>query len=306
MIAALPFYEMRMVEGGVRVILGDFATVVPTGPIPVDPWATLVCLGVLLGLELARARGIKMGLDVRDVVDGIVFIVLFGFLIAHVFTVVAYFPERLSRDGVMSLLRVWEGFSSTGGFLGGIAGMWLFYGVIRPRPGLVLRFADLFAYGFPLGWFFGRLGCAVVHDHIGQPTDFALGVAFPVGHYAAGVRHELGLYEMLLTVPMIALYAWLGRKDQPPGTFLGIFFIFYAPVRFGLDALRSVDLSSSDARYLGLTPAQYGMIAAFLFGVALVAYARRRPFAPWALDGQPDQAARAAAGEPSPEAAAGG
>ncbi|MCA9571924.1 MAG: prolipoprotein diacylglyceryl transferase, partial [Myxococcales bacterium] len=158
MIAALPFYELRMVDGGVRLVLGDWATTIPTFGIPLDPWATLVCLGILLGLEMSRARAIRMGIEVKDIVDGIVFVVLFGFFIAHVFTVVAYFPERLARDGIWSLLRVWEGFSSTGGFLGGLAAIPLFYGVIRPRPGLILRFGDLIAYGFPIGWFFGRMG----------------------------------------------------------------------------------------------------------------------------------------------------
>ena len=29
--------------------------------IPIDPWATLVCIGFIVGLEVGRARGIKLG-----------------------------------------------------------------------------------------------------------------------------------------------------------------------------------------------------------------------------------------------------
>jgi len=291
LLAALPYYELRMVDEGVRVIVGSTSFVLPTFGIPIDPWALLVCLGVLLGMEMSRARAMRMGIEPRDIVDGIVVTVLVGFFGAHVFTVLAYYPERLVEDGIMSLLRVWEGFSSTGGFIGAFVGLYVFYTWIRPRD--LGRFADLIAYGFPLGWVFGRMGCAVVHDHVGIPTNMPFGVWFPPGHWAATaeagvVRHELGLYEMVLTLPLLGLFLWLGRKDQPAGTFFGTFFVFYAPVRLGLDFLRNVDLAHQDARYFGLTPAQYGMVALFFFGVYLL-WRRDPDFEPWPLDGSPDQ-----------------
>lgn len=277
MIGAIPFFELEVTT--LRLPL--------FGDLPVDPWATLVCIGFVVGLEIARWRGLKLGLEARDVVDGAVFTVLTGFVVAHFYTVLFYFPERLSTDeplwglmdprgnGVWSLLRVWEGFASTGGFIGAVIGAWLFYKVIRPLP--ALRHADVIAFGFPFGWFFGRLGCGVVHDHIGALTTFPLAMAFPPDHYAAGVRHELGLYEAALMIPVMAAFAWLGRRDRPPGFFLGLFVVFYAPIRFALDFLRNTDLSAQDARYAGLTPAQYGMIVLFLAGLALLASLRRGP-----------------------------
>ena len=255
MIAAIPFWEMRMVQEGVRVIFGSLEFVIPFG-VTVDPWATLVCLGILLGLEVARARTLRMGLHPRDIVDGVVFTVLVGFFFAHVITVVGYYPGRLVgeapgiaasqrigwtetaaqimsepsllfTESIWAILRVWEGFSSTGGWIGGILGIIVFYRWIRPRE--LLRFADLIAFGLPLGWFFGRLGCSVVHDHIGKKTDFFLGMAFPHGYGdAAGVRHELGFYEVLFMIPVMVLFWHLSKRDQPPGTFLGLFFLTYA------------------------------------------------------------------------------
>lgn len=295
MIAALPFYELRMVDEGLRVILGSTIFTVPTFGIPVDPWATLVCLGILIGLEVSRARALKMGFEPRDIVDGVVFTVLCGFVGAHLVHVLAYYPERLQEEGIVALLKVWQGFSSTGGWFGGLTGLFVFYRFIRPLP--LDRMADLIAYGFPIGWFFGRMGCASVHDHIGALTSFPLAVHFPDPHYAAGVRHELGLYEMLAMIPVMGLFWWLGRKDRPPGTFMGLFFVIYGPLRFLLDTLRNTDLSFADTRYYGFTPAQYGVVLVFGFGVACLLWSRRRVaegFVPWPLDGQPDQAARAA------------
>jgi phosphatidylglycerol:prolipoprotein diacylglycerol transferase len=267
MLAAIPFFYLPVYP----------LSLPGMGSVPIDPWATLVCLGFVAGLEVARWRAIRLGLEVRDLVDGAVFTVLMGFFIAHVFTVLFYFPERLRESGIMSILRVWEGFSSTGGFIGAVLGSWLFYGVIRKRP--ILRHADVICFGFPVGWFFGRMGCGVVHDHVGSLTTFPLAMDFDHGFGGAagspfvhGIRHELGLYEMVYMIPVAALFLALGYKDRVPGYFLGLFGVLYAPLRFGLDFLRNADLEHQDARYLGLTPAQYGMIALFL--VAAVFFAR--------------------------------
>ncbi len=266
-LAAIPFFQLSVWNLEVPGL----------GTLPIDPWATLVCVGFVVGLELARWRAIKLGLDVRDIVDGAVFIVLSGFFWAHVVTVVFYFPERLKEDGIMAILRVWEGFASTGGFFGAVLGAWLFYGFLRKRP--ILRHADTICYGFPAGWFFGRLGCGVVHDHIGKLTTFPLAMDFDHGFgpwvegasYASGIRHELGLYEAAYMVLVTALFLWWGKKDRVPGFFLGAFGALYAPVRFVFEFLRNEDLGSHDARYLGLTPAQYGMVLMFLFSLAFLA-----------------------------------
>lgn len=297
MVAAIPYFMLPV-----------WTPVVPgIGAIPIDPWATLVCLGFVLGLEVARNRAIKLGLDVRDIIDGAVFIVLMGFLFGHIFTVLAYYPERLAKDGIMSLLRVWEGFSSFGGFLGATLGTFLFYGVIRKRP--FWRHGDVIAYGLPFGWFFGRLGCGVVHDHIGRTTSFPLAMDFDHGWAYSdklgwvnnldpypgveGIRHELGLYEAGLTAIFCVGFYVLGRTDRPPGFFTGMFAVAYAPIRFFMEFLRNNDLSHQDARYLGLTPAQYGCFLMFGAGIALLATRDWKGFAPWALDKAPDQERRA-------------
>lgn len=287
---AIPYFELPV-----------YPIPLPGGrTLPLDPWLTLVCSGFVIGLEMCRARAIKLGLDVRDVVDGAVFIVLMGFLFGHIITVVGYYPERLVEEGIWSLLKVWEGFSSIGGFLGATLGTVLFYGFIRPRP--FWRYGDIIAYGLPFGWFFGRLGCGVVHDHVGAKTTFPLAMDFDHGwsgtgdpaRWADGIRHELGLYEAGLMVFFCIAFYFLGKKDRPPGFFTACFAIAYAPIRFGFDFLRNTDLHSQDARWLGLTPAQYGVMAMFAGGVGLLATRDWKGFIPWAMDGLPNQAERAA------------
>ncbi|MEL6342593.1 MAG: prolipoprotein diacylglyceryl transferase family protein [Myxococcota bacterium] len=239
------------------------------GPLKLDSWAILVSLGFIFGLEVGRARAIRLNLEVKDIVDGALFIVGMGFVVAHFVHVLAYNPHQLQEQGIMALLRIWAGFSSYGGFLGAIIGTVLFFRVIRPRP--FWLHADTVVYGFPFGWFLGRMGCFSAHDHIGQRSDFFLAVDFP-----GGARHDLGLYEALWMIVVCFVFYLLRNRKFQPGFFTALFAMMYAPIRFLLDFLRNTDLQGADARYLGLTPAQYGSILMFLGGMGVIAYLQRK------------------------------
>lgn len=262
MIAAIPFFELRVMH------LDIFGY-----DLPIDPWGTLVIVSFVVGMEVARSRGIKQGLDVKDIVDGSLFIVLMGFVIGHFFTVIAYHPERLIDEPVMSLLRIWDGFSSMGGFIGAIVGSVLFFKVIRKRS--YFQHADAIAYGFPFGFFFGRLACGVVHDHIGRLTDSPFGMRFPAGHFAEGVRFEMGLAEAAYVACIALLFWFLGRVPRKPGFFLGLLPVVYSPVRIWLDSMRNTDLKYQDVRYWGFTPAQYGAVVLLFLGLGVL-YATQR------------------------------
>jgi prolipoprotein diacylglyceryltransferase len=65
--------------------------------------------------------------------------------------------------------------------------------------------------------------------------------------------HDLGLYELLYLALVIApLFAVWARRRRVTGFYIVAFAALYFPVRFGLDVLRV-----ADARYVGLTPAQW-------------------------------------------------
>jgi phosphatidylglycerol---prolipoprotein diacylglyceryl transferase len=239
------------------------------GPVVLDSWAVLVSLGFILGLEIARARGIARGLDVRDVVDGAVVTVGVGFLVGHLVHVLAYNPQRLETEGMAALYKVWTGFSSTGGFIGAVIGSAVFFKLVRKVD--YWAHADAIVFGFPVGWTLGRLGCFTAHDHIGRESDFWLAVAFPNGS-----RHDLGLYEALWSAAIALVFFALRKRDLRPGFFLALFALLYAPIRFLLDFLRNQDLDGADVRWAGLTPAQYGMVAMFLAAGVVLLRLRKR------------------------------
>ena len=247
----------------------------PWGPIGVHPFGLLVLAGVVVGAWIARRRAMTAGLAPDTVMNLAGWILIPAFVVAHVFDAVAYHPARV-LDEPLYLLRLWEGISSFGGFLGALVGglTW------SRRRGLDLpTFADPIAFSFPFGWLFGRLGCFVVHDHPGHVTMSPLGVAdYVVGQPPYQVRHDLGLYEVFWCLGAIALFAALSRRARPRGLYLALLPLVYAPVRFGLDFLRATDVELSDARYLGLTPGHYASLVLFALGLAA---ARRVAVQPW-------------------------
>ena len=107
-----------------------------------------------------------------------------------------------------------------------------------------------------------RLGCFSVHDHPGVLTSFPLAVAFP-----NGARHDLGLYDAIaLGVFSVILYA-LDRRGKMRHRLLPLLAALYGTSRFLLDFLRAQDLPYTDARYLGLTPAQFACIPLVIWGL---------------------------------------
>jgi phosphatidylglycerol:prolipoprotein diacylglycerol transferase len=265
MLALIPYYPPLILELGKQLGDGERPLLV------LDSWAVLVSIGFIVGLEISRARGIRLGLDVRDVVDGALFIVGMGFVGGHLMHVLAYNPHLLEEQGLIALLKIWAGFSSTGGFIGAIVGAVLFYTVIRPRP--FWKHADTVMFGFPFGWFLGRMGCFSAHDHVGASSEFFLAVNFPPPW---GPRHDLGLYEALCTLFICAAFIALRNRPNRPGLFTAIFGAMYAPIRFMLDFLRNTDLDGADTRYAGLTPAQYVMILMFVASVSMIIWILRR------------------------------
>jgi phosphatidylglycerol:prolipoprotein diacylglycerol transferase len=229
------------------------------GPITVHAFGILVACAVLLGTRIVVRKGAEYGLSEQAVGGFLGWVLVSGFVGAHLFDRFVYFPRETLSDP-LSVFRIWESLSSFGGFVGGTLGALLFFRR-HALPGSAWRYVDSFVYAFPFGWILGRLGCFVAYDHPGRPTASFLGQVYKDGV----VRHNLGLDEALYTVLIALVFHALGRRRRYPGFFVGLFMVLYAPFRFGADFLRIVDV-----RYGGLTPGQYGCIVLALAGVAIL------------------------------------
>ena len=232
------------------------------GPLSIQPFGLLICIGIVVGWFVAKWRARQVGLDVKVVRDLVRLCIVFGLFGAHLVHLLAYHPEELAASPWV-LFKVWAGMSSYGGMFSATIACAIYLRIQRVP---FLPYADVIVFAFMHIWFFGRLGCTTAHDHPGHLSQFWLAVKFP-----NGPRHDLGFYEFLLCFLWIPMIHWLGRKkqvdDPPRGTLLHAMLVAYSVPRFFLDFLRAYDLAYSDVRYFGLTPAQYACIACTLIGL---------------------------------------
>jgi len=283
-----PWHDGLQSSAGAGVMFGALVWVVLKAlgrdTLEIQVFGMLVASGVLIGAELCRRYSLKFGIDDDDLRKLTGWVVASGFIGAHVFDVLAYQHAEFAENPLL-IVELWKGISSYGGFIGGSVGFAGFVAYKRMRPGLM---ADVIMVGLLPGFTMGRVGCTVVHDHVGRATDFFLGFDYPVralqARFCAGglpckmtefpgakageiIRaHNLGFYELsyLLVVCAVVLPLAFRRARSKPlaGGFIAVLVgMVYAPVRFFLEFLR---FNSSDPRYLGMTFAQWASIVAFV------------------------------------------
>ena len=151
---------------------------VDIGPLTIHAFGVLVARGVFAGLLIGERRFAALGLD-REVGGRMAWwIIVAGFLGAHLFAVLFYFP-RLVLDDPLVLLRLWDHISSFGGIIGGGVGLWLFFRWKAPEiePAARVAYLDVAAFVFPISLMIGRIGCALAHDHPGAVTSFPIAIS---------------------------------------------------------------------------------------------------------------------------------
>jgi phosphatidylglycerol:prolipoprotein diacylglycerol transferase len=131
----------------------------------------------------------------------------------------------------------------------------------------VIKYVDSIIFGFVPAWILGRAGCTLVFDHPGKETDFVLGM---MHHADKVVRHNLGLYEMILAVVLTIVLYSLKNVRPFDGFHPAVMLLLYSPVRYYLDGLREVPRHGGDTRYLGMTPGQYFAVAMAALALYLI------------------------------------
>jgi len=169
----------------------------------------------------------------------------------------------LTRDP--STLFERGGFVWYGGFLGGTVAVMLNGWRLR----VPLRWTmQLAAPALAAAYALGRVGCFLVNDDYGRPTNLPWAVKFPQGlppstagnlHQLFGVPvppgidpstvlavHPTQLYETsLMLVAFFVLWAWR-RRAKPIGWLFGVYLVFAGIERFVIEIVRA-----KDDRFLG-------------------------------------------------------
>jgi phosphatidylglycerol:prolipoprotein diacylglycerol transferase len=162
------------------------------------------------------------------------------------------------------------GFTFYGGLIGGILAVlgWLAWKKYPLRQAV-----DACAVAVPVGYMLGRVGCFLVGDDYGYPTDVPWAVAFPEGSPPTDVPvHPTQIYEIVLTLPIFGFLMWLRKRNLSDGMVFFAFLVLAGIERFGIEFYRvnpEVAFGLTDAQFVSL-----GLIASGLIGMTWV---RRNP-----------------------------
>jgi phosphatidylglycerol:prolipoprotein diacylglycerol transferase len=151
---------------------------------------------------------------------------------------------------------------------------------------------DAATLGLALGYGIGRVGCFLVGDDYGRPTDLPWAVAFPVGlppTRAGLLRSEFGvavpasvpddtllkvhptqLYETLTALLIWGVGLWLLRRRPREGTVALVVLALLALERFGVEFLRA-----KDDRFFGPLTLAQAISLLVLLALGVIAWRRR-------------------------------
>ena len=144
--------------------------------------------------------------------------------------------EHLGEEPAIDLLLSRGGMSWFGGFAGGVlAGLVVMQRKRLPKVAILAAATPALAVGHAIG----RIGCFLVGDDYGRPTDLPWGIAFPDGLPPTTVRvHPTQIYEALALVPLaVLLFRWR-RQKRADAFVLGAYLLVAGAIRFAVEFLR--------------------------------------------------------------------
>jgi phosphatidylglycerol:prolipoprotein diacylglycerol transferase len=229
------------------------------GPVYVYVWGLTAAIGVLAAVLMAEKKVVSKNTLKNKFWNLAILLILAVFLGARIFYILETSNYYLAYP--LAILKLWEGgFSFFGGVVGGVLAGWLW---AKKNKIDFLILGWVFTPAWLFGLFFGRVGCFLIHDHLGKPADWPWSV-FVSGAY----RHEPALYEALwvLIVGIVMLFLddkYNGschpeRAQRIEGSLLFFRILFplslflYSLGRFLFDFFRA-----NDPRYYNLTIAQW-------------------------------------------------
>ena len=208
-----------------------YPTLFRIGEFDITSFGVLVAIGSLVGLwifrrELARSRLPPEGFDaaVAGLMGGLVGAKLLWTI------------EHLHDGPIASLLLSRGGMSWFGGFLGGVGtGLWM----LRRRAVPLMPALAAATPALAVGQAIGRIGCFLVGDDYGRPTNLPWGVAFPEGLPPTVVPvHPTQIYESVALIPIAWLLLRWRRQRVAAVVIVGRYCILAGGLRFVIEFVR--------------------------------------------------------------------
>jgi phosphatidylglycerol:prolipoprotein diacylglycerol transferase len=254
--------------------------IVHVGPLEITGYGIMMMVGFLMGGWLITVELRRRGLYEEYAADITVAAVVGGIVGAKLWYWVLSGGSLFSRGGL-----VWYG-----GFLGGSLAVML----NGWRLKVPLRWTlHLTAPALAAAYALGRIGCFIVNDDYGRPTDLPWGVKFPQGlppSTALNMQQQFGvpvapgtdpatvlavhptqLYEAILMLGAFALLWRLRTAPRPMGWLFGVYLVLAGIERFLIEIFRA-----KDDRFFGpLTIAQVVSVGLVIVGTVILTTFRK-------------------------------
>jgi phosphatidylglycerol:prolipoprotein diacylglycerol transferase len=233
------------------------------GSFEVTSFGVMVAVAALFGLWLFRHELRRSHLP-EDVADAGVVGVIGGLLGAKLLWTI----EHATQGPVSELLFSRGGLSWYGGLIGGVCAG-LAYIVVKGWPVVPTVAAATPALAF--GHLIGRIGCFLVGDDYGTPSNLPWAVAFPEGLPPTTVPvHPTQLYEAV----GLAVLGWLLLRWRQRGVddaiVLGRYLASAGTLRFVIEFIRVHQPVA-----LGLAMAHFMSLAAIAVGIMILVVSQR-------------------------------
>jgi phosphatidylglycerol:prolipoprotein diacylglycerol transferase len=234
---------------------------------PISTFGVMLAIAFLAGTWITAARMREIGLDPEGATTMLLYAMVGGIGGSKLYFAV----DVWLREGTpfAQLLFAREGITFYGGLLGAIGAVILGTRIHGIPTG---RFFNCVCLAGALGQAIGRIGCFLVGDDYGRPTDLPWGIAFPEGAPPTlEPVHPTQLYEMAWLFALTGLL-WARRNRSP--LLWGEYLVLAGIGRFAVEFLR---LNPRVA--LGLSEPQWIALALVAVGGSCWLHARRSPTA---------------------------
>jgi len=235
-----------------------YPTLFTIGSHEISSYSIMVLIAYLIAYVIAGMEIKRRGLD-DSITDWLLLATLFGglggaklvFLIQNA-TLAQFFSEPLRY------------LSSGLTFYGGLIGAFIFiYAVGLWKKVSFWTLTDCTAPVLVLGYGIGRIGCLLVGDDYGIPTDVPWALSFPKGSPPTFESvHPTQIYDTI-SMTFVFIFMWSIRKYQfPSGWLFSLMLMLIGFERFFVEFIRNTTPSFIE----GLSQAQVVSIIIFVFG----------------------------------------
>ena len=238
-----------------------YPEIVSFGNFTISSFGLMMALCFIVGYWLIMAEARRKKLD-EKIISNMFLATMIGGIVGakllYIFENVAL-SEILSNPMTYLLQR--GGLTFYGGFIGAIILVWV---MARRNKISMWVIGDMASPALALAYSIGRVGCLLVGDDYGSPSNLPWAMAFPNGLPPTTVPvHPTQLYEVIIMF-FAFLYIWKIRTlPRPAGWLFSIYLIIAGFERFFIEFVRNTTPSPIP----GLSIAQVTAIGLIIVGV---------------------------------------